>query len=153
DASSAGKIYVWDSLAATIAQTNLVPSGVGQLALSPQGDRVAFFAGAGPSSLYILDRMIPTTNLVAAGYPGGSWTGLRFSGHGDYLAYALALTNLGTSQVYLYDYQAQSNTLVSHIFGSSPAASAASDMPDISADGRFVAYRSFATNLLTNPTS
>jgi Tol biopolymer transport system component len=146
---NAGRIYVWDSVVASVVETNFVPSSVGQLALSPQGDRVAFFAGTVPS-LYILDRVSRSTNIVATGYPVGSWTGLRFSGNGGYLAYALALTNFGTSQVYLYDYQAQSNALVSHVFGSSVAASAASDMPDISADGRFVAYRSFATNLLAS---
>lgn len=153
DAFFLGKIYIWDSLAAAVVQTNAVPSVVGQLVLSPQGDRIAFFAGGTVSSLYILDRMTPKTNFVAAGYPVGSWSGLKFSGNGNYLGYALGATNTGTSQVYMYDYQSRSNALVSHAFGSNAAVSGASDLPDISADGRFVAYRSFATNLVASPSS
>jgi hypothetical protein len=43
--------------------------------------------------------------------------------------------------------------LVSSHFGTATGGNAASDWPEISADGRFIAYRSFATNLLAVPTS
>ena len=55
--------------------------------------------------------------------------------------------------MFLYDFQTQSNLLVSSAFGASVGGSGASDWPDISADGRFVAFRSFATNLLSTATS
>jgi Tol biopolymer transport system component len=68
---------------------------------------------------------------------------LRFSGDGRLLTFAGLLSN--TNQVYLYDFQSGSNLLVSQNLA---APSGLSDSPDISADGRFVAYRSFATNIV-----
>jgi Tol biopolymer transport system component len=55
--------------------------------------------------------------------------------------------------VYLYDCQAGTNLLVSHRYGSSVEATGVSDWPDISSDGRFVAYRSAATNLVAGATN
>jgi len=52
-----------------------------------------------------------------------------------------------TNQVYLYDFQTQSNLLVSDGL-SLGAPNGASDSPDISADARFITYRSFATNIV-----
>jgi hypothetical protein len=59
----------------------------------------------------------------------------------------------GTNQVYLYDFQTQSNSLVSHAAGSAFAANNSSDSPDVSADGRFVVYRSAADNLVAGDTN
>jgi hypothetical protein len=53
----------------------------------------------------------------------------------------------------LYDFTTQSNFLVSSAANSRAPGNGPSDSPDISADGRFVVYRSSATNLLVPPTS
>jgi Tol biopolymer transport system component len=58
-----------------------------------------------------------------------------------------------TNQVYLYDLQYKTNFLVSHGYNSSAGASGASDWPEISGDGRFIAYRSAATNLVPGATN
>ena len=74
----------------------------------------------------------------------GSRAGLRFSGDSRLLTYAGLLSN--TNQVYLYDFQSGSNFVVSQ---SLAGPNGLSDSPAISADGRFVAYRSFATNIVS----
>jgi hypothetical protein len=78
---------------------------------------------------------------------------MRFNADGRFLTYAsttaqaLVDTN-GTYDVYLYDLQTRAKLLVSQAYGFAGAAEAASDSPDISADGRFVAYRSAAGNIV-----
>ena len=69
--------------------------------------------------------------------------GAQFSSDGRYVAYVLSTTN----QIYVYDFQTGSNLLVSASFSARVGANGNSDSPAISPDGRFVAYRSFATNL------
>jgi Tol biopolymer transport system component len=82
---------------------------------------------------------------------------LQFSGDARFLVYSttnaqLALDTNGITDVYLYDFVTRSNLLVSQ--GNPPgAASGPSDSPAISNDGRFVAYRSTATNLVAGATN
>jgi hypothetical protein len=82
---------------------------------------------------------------------------LQFSGDGRFLVYSSpgALSSIdtnGVADVYLYDFVTQSNFLVSQ--GNPPgAASGPSHSPAISNDGRFVAYRSTATNLVAGATN
>jgi hypothetical protein len=52
------------------------------------------------------------------------------------------------NDVYLYDCLTASNTLVSQPYDPAASANGDSDSPDISSDGRFVAYRSAASNLV-----
>ena len=70
---------------------------------------------------------------------------MSFSGNGQFLVYSVAVSgSLTNAQVYLYDVLAKTNFLVS----ANAAGNGASDSPAISPDGRFVAYRSFAGNLV-----
>src|SRR5260370_648278 len=88
------------------------------------------------------------SSLVTAGYPGFR-PGLRFSADSRFLAVVLSSGSPATNQIYFIDLQTSSSLLVSHNFNSaSLAANASSDSPDISADGRFIAYRSFATDIV-----
>ena len=50
--------------------------------------------------------------------------------------------------IYLYDFQLGTNLLISRNYNNTGAANTNSDSPTISPDGRFIAYRSFATNLV-----
>jgi hypothetical protein len=71
-----------------------------------------------------------------------SHPGLRFSAEGQ-LTYATSTSGSQYQNVYRYDFQTKSNVLVSQNSGGD------SDSPDISPDGRFVAYRSSASNNIT----
>ena len=149
--AAAGRLYVWDSQAATVVETNSLAVPLAAMSISPDGNRVACFAGN--SGVYLVDRLARTNGLIATGYPIGSRVGLRFSADGRFLTYAAAPFGAATNQVYLYDFATQSNLLVSARFGTGTGGNAASDWPEISADGRFIAYRSLATNLLAALTS
>ena len=109
------------------------------LSMSPDGNRVVY---ALTNQLFALDRAANTNWLISPA-PSSSRLGLRFSADSRSLVYAGILGN--TNQVFLYDFQTGSNSLLSQGFGGLP--SGVSDSPDISADGRFVAYRSLATNI------
>jgi hypothetical protein len=100
-----------------------------------------------PTGLYTADR-IAHTNGVFLAYPAAARPGLRFSADGRYLVCAASVN--GTNQVYLEDFATGATTLVSGSLDSSGPAYGNSDSPDISAEGRFVAYRSSAMNLTAN---
>jgi hypothetical protein len=80
----------------------------------------------------------------------GTWkvaaqSGLQFSSSGNRLVYSRPINLL--NQVYLYDFQTGISRMISRtVLLGEPMAP--SDSPDISADGRFVVYRSFATDIV-----
>jgi WD40 repeat protein len=123
------------------------------LAISPDGNRIASMAGSSSVSIAIWDRASNTVSSVGSGYIIYSHPGLRFSADGRFLTYALHATTSGINQVYLYDYQTQSNLLVSQAANSVAAGDGTSDGPDISADGRFIIYRSAASSLVAGATN
>ena len=122
-------------------------SGVVNVGVSPGGNRIAY---ATSSMLSVVDRVAGMNwtigSLAATAHPG-----LRFSADGSLLVYVARVSN--TNQVYLYDLENQTNFLVSHSYSSSAGACGASDWPEISADGRFVAYRSAAGNIVFGDTN
>jgi len=148
-AGQSGSVYVWDSQTATHVHTNSA-TGVSSVAISSSG-RLVYVATTGLSAAGWLTH----TNWVIANGLSGSHPGLRFSRHGRFLAYANTAakspvdTN-GTYDVYLYDFETGDNLLVSQSYAASTALGGPSDWPDISTDGRFVSYRSAATNIVAN---
>ena len=145
--------YIWDSLSASTWPVPIV-SSVTALAISPDSRRYIY---CGNGTLHVADRgASPDWNYSAY---WTNWTfstigpaattthpGLNFSGDGRFLAY-VAKGNV-TNQVCLYDLQYGTNLLVSHRYDSSAEASGPSDWPEISSDGRFVAFRSAAPDLV-----
>ena len=87
-----------------------------------------------------------TTVLTSASYP--SHIGLGLSNDGRFLTYAAALQTSAIQNVYRYDSLLNTNLLVSQNNSGAGLANANSDSPAISPDGRFVAYRSFANNIV-----
>jgi Tol biopolymer transport system component len=145
--------YVWDSQSAATVYAGTTASGnaIGRVWTSADGNRIAYVCGASPN-LCLVDRGANTTVLLGA---IGSLASSSFSADGRYLAYATTSANTpadtnGLSDVYLYDCQAGSNVLVSQAFSAPASANGHSDSPVISLDGRFVAYRSAASNLVPN---
>lgn len=145
------RIYVWDSATAARIYTNTATSPLA-VSISPNGQRLAYVADSG-STLYTADLVAKTNGQVSTGtFPGR--VGLKFSADGRYLAYCTtaAKTNdsNGVSDVWLYDFAAGTNIQVCRQYYGAQTPNGTSDAPDISPDGRFVAYRSFATNAVTN---
>ena len=115
------------------------------------------------TDVFLYDRQAQTTTLVshAAGAPlttGNSTSDSpRISAAGAYVAFRSVASNLvagqvgGGSNVFLYDRQAQTTTLVSHAAGAPlTTGNSASSTPVLSGDGVVVAFRSNANNLVTN---
>ena len=145
-------LFVWDSQAAALIYTNTTTGAITNLAISPDGNRIVF----GGPGLYAVDRAANTNWQIASSLPVFR-AGLQFSGDSRFLVYATtnsqaALDTNGFADVYLYDFVTSSSFLVSQ--GNPPdAASGPSDSPVISNNGRFVAYRSTATNLIASATN
>jgi hypothetical protein len=148
--TSSGIIYVWNTQLASRVATNSILSGILNVAISPDGNRIACFSGSSTITLLVWDRAANLVSTIASGIPG-SHPGLKFSADARFLAYA-SLTSL-YYQVWLYDFLVQTNILVSHDASSSSAAIGSSDSPDVSADGRFVVYRSAASNIVAGDTN
>ncbi|MGO8929518.1 MAG: TolB family protein [Limisphaerales bacterium] len=146
--------YVWDSQLHTNAYSSTVPDGsaILALAISPDGNCIAYASASSLTNLYLVDRAaasltrLGSVHSVTHGVP-------RFSADSRYLAYVTSSANVssdtnGLNDVYLYDCLTASNTLVSQPYDLAASANGDSDSPDISPDGRFVAYRSAASNLV-----
>jgi len=148
-------MYLWDSQVAASVYTAATTSLVTNIAVSPDGQRLAGLSG---SAVYLADRAAGTNFTFAGPTAWLSHATLQFSGDGRFLVYVTAApltandTN-ATTDVYLYDFQAQTNLLVSQSCKWPGAANGASDSAAISADGRFIAYRSFASDLLPDDTN
>jgi Tol biopolymer transport system component len=134
---SAPKLYVWDGPSAKRVFTNTVTSP-GTVSLSPDGKWVAWVDG----SLHIANIAANTVSTVSGTFAGR--VGAQFSADDHYLTFAGNIS--GSFQVYVRDLTAGTNGLISHAYNSSSAASGTSDTPIISPDGRYIAYRTFATN-------
>ena len=144
-------------------------------AVSADGRYVAFSSPAtnlvagqvdvgGTSDVFLHDRVAGTTILVSrtAASPVTAGNGDSFlpavSADGRFVAYLSSATDLVAGQaaspvtfnVLLYDRETQATTLVSHA-GASPTTPGDGDCQAVvlSADGRFVAFESRATNLVT----
>jgi Tol biopolymer transport system component len=148
--TGSGKLYVWDARAASVVYTN-GSLGISAGAVSPDGTRLVYWAGSGISSLFATDLAVNTSwTIVSNSFPGPHKE-LRFDRSGGELAYTT--TSNGVTQVYVYNFQTGSNCLVSRGYNSLAPGDGPSDSPEISADGRFIAYRSAAANIVPDDTN
>lgn len=111
----------------------------------------------------VLFAVHPRTDLVSIdnstppvpGGPGGAVSSSpSISNDGRFVAFASTASNLipgvGGSQIYLHDWQTNQTSLVSRDSGVAiTAGNGVSSAPSISSDGRFVAFFSSSTNLVT----
>jgi Tol biopolymer transport system component len=142
-------LYIWDARTATRIYANTTISST-PISLSPDARRLFYTT---PTGLYVADRVANTNGQITANHLAGR-PGMRFSADGRFLAYAAYAGYANTSnQVYLFDFQTGTNLLVSRSYNSTGGANGNSDSPDISADGRFVAYRSDATDIAPGDTN
>lgn len=136
--TSLSYLYLWDSSLGARVLTNTT-TGISSVAISPDGNHLAYNASTG---LRLVDLAAQTNWLVTSGLRQLS----RFSMNGDWLAYSRFVSPW--LQVYLYDVQGRTEHLVSHAQGSSAGGGGNSDFPELTPDGRFVVYRTLATNVV-----
>jgi hypothetical protein len=143
-------LYVWNSQTLARTYTNSLTFSSGTfpvVSISANGQKLAYLANS-PLNLFAADLVANTTLTLNPSATFLSHAGIQFSSDGRFLAYAAQIPPCTTQNIYRYDFQAGTNLLVSQNFNSSGAANTNSDSPSISPDGRFVAYRSFATNIV-----
>ncbi|HOX57811.1 MAG TPA: hypothetical protein P5205_06300 [Candidatus Paceibacterota bacterium] len=145
----ANKLHVWASALARRVYTNST-SGVTNVAISPDGNRIACLVDSIPRQLFVANRAAGTSGLVSTNSPL-SRLGLRFSADSRFLVYTARVSQ--TNQVCLYDCVGGTSLLISRSHTSGSPAYGHSDSPDISPDGRFVAYRSAASNIVPGDTN
>ena len=139
------QLYVWDANLQANIYTNST-SSLTSAAISPAGNRLLYQTA---SQLFVYD-LAGATNLFLNTVPieGPS----QWSGDGRYVAFVTA-TNLvagdnnGTNDVYFLDVQAGTLILVSANQSGTGSAAGPSDSPVVSPDGRFVVFRTFATDV------
>jgi Tol biopolymer transport system component len=152
--ASSTSMTVQDAQAGTQLSTFSVGTSASSAQASPDGKWIVW-SQAG--SLYARYRTAGTNFIVSPQCPA-SHAGLRFSADSRFLAHATIAaqsptdTN-GVSDIYLYDFQNRTNLLISLSCASPGAPNGPSDSPDISADGRFVAYRSSASDIVPGDTN
>ena len=117
------------------------------------------FTGSEYKQVYLRDLQGGVTILISEGYDGNpgdndsKW--ISISNDGNYIAYSSASTNIMEAgiadwdlrQVFLYNRSTGATTLVSRGHDGNPADECAR-YPQISADGRYVVFESWATNLV-----
>jgi len=140
-------LFVWDTQSAALIYSHSARNSF--VSISPDGHRVAYQDVVG-SALSVAD-IIANTNWVISAGPIPDRLGAQFSADGRFLAYATSAANSpadtnATQDVYLYDFQNGTNFLISRSFNSSFTPNGPADSPAISPDGRFVAYRSSASD-------
>jgi Tol biopolymer transport system component len=166
------QIYVHDRATGTTTCVSRAPGGGAQgnsasadAALSADGRLVAFeslatnLAGGCTSGLqiYVHDRATGTTTCVSRAPDGGAQgdgtsTTPALGADGRLVAFASSATNLGGGcasafQIYVHDRATGTTTCVSRAPGGGAQGDGHSANPSLSADGRLVAFASFATNL------
>jgi Tol biopolymer transport system component len=152
-AGSSFQLFVWDTQTMQRVYTNATPN-ISSVATSPDGNMIVF---AFVSQLSIVNRALNTTNPVVSLFPLRTVGTMSFTSDGHWLVYALTGSSIGynpeASDVYQYDTTAMTNGLVSHSVTSAQPANGPSGFPVISSTGRFVAYRSAASDLTPNATN
>lgn len=145
-ASGNQRLSVWSCASSSWVYRN-GPLGAIPVKISPDGQRIAYET-AGSANIIALDWATGTNRSIGIGAVGRA----QFSSNGNVFVYATTFSQSSIdtnaiSDIYLYDFQFGTNSLISRNYLGG-AANGASDSPDISTDGRFVAYRSVATNIV-----
>ncbi len=157
--SNAPCLRVWDTeLGGWASGTPTNATLVETLAITPDGKKLAFTAG---SAVYVCDLITGNTQTYVHGPVTQVWQfrSLQFNQNGRFLMWVGGgMSGSYVNQylhVFLYDFQNPSKSiLVDHGYlGAGVIANLDSDSASLSPEGRFVFYRSFATNLVPGDTN
>ncbi|HXF10418.1 MAG TPA: hypothetical protein VN625_06500 [Desulfuromonadaceae bacterium] len=147
------RLYVWDSQALAWIYTN-DSTVLTNVVISANGRRIAYVTNSFLAAYDLLEN----TNQIVAGGSFDFRDSLQFSADGQFLVYVtisnvVVADNNRNYDVYLYDFAAATNILVSRAFDSAHSGNGRSDSAVISPDGRFIAYRSLARNIVPSDTN
>ena len=125
--------------------------------LSANGERAAFLAlsSSGPYGAYWRDNVAGTNQLILGGSNTNSFADVTISADGRRVAFASnkAVDDTdGLNDVFVFDISTGVLSRVSTPPGGGNA-NGVSDSPAFSGDGRFLAFRSFASNLVADDTN
>lgn len=159
-AQTVQEVYVRDLVAGQTfwASTNVSAASAPasfQPVLSEDGHFVTFKTSAGSAFLiFRRDLLTGSLDVVSTNALGISSVtpdsfGPVMTPDGRWVAFTEASTTVG-AQVWVWDAQTQSATLVSANFAGQPSTNGVCDSPAITPDGRFVAFLSSGTDLTTN---
>lgn len=176
DGNNLPDVFVRDLQTNTITRASVSASGGGTdsfevPAISANGRFVAFESGVSSlvpgdansvSDIFVRDLQANTTNRVSVSGTGsegnaGSFTP-ALSANGRFVAFESAASNLvggdgnNSRDIFVRDLQANTTVLVS-VSATGAGANGDSKHPSISADGRFVAFSSEASNLVPGDTN
>jgi Tol biopolymer transport system component len=180
DTNGSTDVFVFDTLTATTARVSVASGGIqangpsNQCALSSDGHYVAFNSlasnlVAGDTNLrvdtFVHDQVANTTERVSvstAGAQGNNVTLIvdtpAISTNGRYVAFQSTATNLvagdtnGAPDIFVRDRVAKTTARVS-LTNAGAQANGWNYSPSLSADGRYVAFRSGASNLVAGDTN
>jgi Tol biopolymer transport system component len=177
DRNGAGDIFVWHRDSGRIELASIGSSGRQgndtslESAISADGRYVAFTSFAsnlarsdsnGNSDIFLRDRQGGYTERVSVGSDGRQANGYSWqpcvSADGRYVAFYSTATNLvpgdrgGFADVFVRDRQTR-QTLRASVAGDGTAANGYSVQPTLSGNGRYVAFVSTATNLVSGDTN
>ena len=177
DTNGASDIFVRDTVAGTTTRVSVDSSGSEgnndsyYPSLSADGRYVAFYSWAsnlvagdtnGAEDIFVRDTVAGTTTRVSVDDSGSEANSHSYdpslSADGRYVAFRSAASNLvagdtnGASDIFVRDTVAGTTTRVS-VDGSGSEANSHSYDPSLSADGRYVAFYSWASNLVAGDTN
>ena len=140
---------VWN--APTLATIYTYANSISFAELSPTGSRLAYQAPS-PKQL-IVYNLDGHTNMFSCSDATAMKNTTAWSSDGRYLVFVtgaplVADDSNGTNDVYLCDLQTGMVNLISANSNWTASANGISDSPSISADARFIVFRSFATNVI-----
>nr|MBC8449122.1 PD40 domain-containing protein [Chloroflexota bacterium] len=178
DANGQTDVFLRDRTDGTTTRVSLGPDGAegnnysGYAAISADGRYVAFQSDAstlvvsdanGATDIFVHDTQTGVTERVSVASDGteandGSYYGLAISSDGRHIAFESYATNLVTGDtndaedVFVHDRQTGATTRVS-LAADGTQGDGDSYRPSVSGDGRFVAFHSDATNLVSGDTN
>jgi Tol biopolymer transport system component len=131
---------VWDDQLGTDIYIITNNPGSANALLNANGTRVLYQSS--PSTR--VDDILTGTNVFIFNYTYTAWGAGAFSADGRFVAMAARTNITATTNIYLFDLQTQTASLVSSNYTPLPGSAGNADLPAVSTDGRFVVYRSYA---------
>jgi T5SS/PEP-CTERM-associated repeat protein/predicted outer membrane repeat protein len=170
DTNDAGDVFLKDISTGSVERVNLTESGApfaygsnGGASISADGRYVVFegpYVPPAPTQLFVRDRLAGTTSLISLNAAGEPMNQHAFRPHitsdGRFVAFYTLADNMvpgvssnGLRQVYVRDLQRGVNAVLSRNLSGElgDGESSQGEFPAISADGRYIAYSTFAHNL------